>query len=233
MYLPRFSGIPSSKHISLSVNKTTVIIFILTMAKAVTKASSSHSNAGYDRPQAEHSVKVVTGHKVAFWQQENPMLWLNSVESTVSVCKLIVVKTWGGITDRIYAIRPQLHHQIQHVIISYAKGPETTVYFIDLNQCRSDWYRGKEQTTSKVFNKISRWDVTNVWAYFAICSSSLSLGVPLCTNIPRFILAGSRAQLDIPIKAHFIHGSGFLLPSHPSSRSGCKLYRCIQHSLVN
>ena len=72
-----------------------------------------------------------------------------------------------------------------------------------------------------------------IFTYLAICSSSLSLGVPLCTNIPRFILAGSRAQLDIPMKAHFIHGSGFLLPSQPSSRSGCKLYRGIQHLPAN
>ena len=59
--------------------------------------------------------------------------------------------------------------------------------------------------------------------YRAISVSSFCSGVPLCTNIPRFILAGSRAQLEIPTKAHFMYFSGFLFPSHPSSSRGCSV----------
>ena len=41
----------------------------------------------------------------------------------------------------------------------------------------------------------------NIMNYRALCSSSFSSGLPLVIITPRFILAGSRAQLDIPIKA--------------------------------
>ena len=37
--------------------------------------------------------------------------------------------------------------------------------------------------------------------YRALCSSSFSSGLPLVIITPRFILAGSRAQLDMPMKA--------------------------------
>lgn len=43
--------------------------------------------------------------------------------------------------------------------------------------------------------------VPNNLAYSADSFNSLSFGSPLVTITPRFILAGSRAQLEIPMKA--------------------------------
>ena len=49
-------------------------------------------------------------------------------------------------------------------------------------------------------------------ADLALCSSSSLSGMPLWTKIPRFIFAGSRAQLEIPMKATFLCGAGVSSP---------------------
>lgn len=69
-------------------------------------------------------------------------------------------------------------------------------------------------------------------AYSAELTSSSMSGTPRCTRIPRFILAGSSAQLEIPMKATFFHSSGFSPSIHPSSSNGCNVYKCVTVSIL-
>ena len=66
--------------------------------------------------------------------------------------------------------------------------------------------------------------------YLAVCMSSFSSGSSLDTAIPLFILAGSRAQLDMPMKATFLYlGMSNSSSSEPVSSNGCRLWKSVQY----
>ena len=74
-----------------------------------------------------------------------------------------------------------------------------------------------------------KWEDTIQLTHIALSISSPSLGTPRDNMIPRFILAGSRAQFEIPMKATRCGFSSVSMMSSavvtPSSSNGCKVLR--------
>ena len=67
-------------------------------------------------------------------------------------------------------------------------------------------------------------DATQLYMYYlALVSSSPSFGSHLVTMIPRFILAGSRAQLEIPMNATLSSRSTTLTNQHNESTCSGKM----------
>ena len=82
----------------------------------------------------------------------------------------------------------------------------TDVLYLGLRKIVVNVYTCIKSTTCTVSHLMTMHSTRQLHynSHLALSISSFSLGTPRCTSKPRFILAGSKAQFDMPMNATFL-----------------------------